>query len=316
VVVVSALALALLLGWFALAAAFGERPRRYEYVDIDKVPAQPERRGPGPDGSLGSYTTKCGRNEGGHHNSDNMVTLPGQPGAAQHAHEYVGNTSTNAGSTDQSLAAAGTTCTNGDRSTYFWVVLRTRTPANASSPSDSHWAGPPHNGGTRVAASDVTIRYYGSSAGPVTAMPRFLRTVVGNAHAVTAPDRSAAPPRWGCAGFPDRWTQLYPICPRGQQLVRRYDFPSCWDGRHLDSANHRSHVVYPAADGGCPHNTFPIPQLRLRVSYTVPPGRSYAIDTFPEELRSPLTDHAELVNVMPEQLMGAVVRCINSGRTC
>lgn len=49
-------------------------------------------------------------------------------------------------------------------------------------------------------------------------------------------------------GFPDN------NCPDG--LRAQVFFPSCWDGVNLDSANHQSHVSYPASgaynDGVCP----------------------------------------------------------------
>jgi len=48
----------------------------------------------------------------------------------------------------------------------------------------------------------------------------------------------------------------------------------------------------------------------------VPPGRSFAIDSFPAELRKAITDHFDFENVMPESLMSRVVDCINTGRTC
>jgi hypothetical protein len=51
------------------------------------------------------------------------------------------------------------------------------------------------------------------------------------------------------------------------------------------------------------------------VSYDVPRGRSYAIDTFPDRRRSPLTDHAEFIDVMPERLMARAVDCINPRRS-
>ena len=54
----------------------------------------------------------------------------------------------------------------------------------------------------------------------------------------------------------------------------------------------------------------------MTLSYTVPAGRSFAVDSFPEQLHKPNTDHADFVNVMPEQLMAQVVTCINEGRSC
>lgn len=42
------------------------------------------------------------------------------------------------------------------------------------------------------------------------------------------------------------------MCDNG--LRAEIVFPSCWDGKNLDSANHRSHVAYPSVihDGQCP----------------------------------------------------------------
>jgi hypothetical protein len=138
--------------------------------------------------------------------------------------------------------------------------------------------------------------------------------VTGDSRAATT-ETPAAIPRWSCTGFEDRRTPLYPLCPDGR-VVRTFDFPSCWDGRRIDSPDHRSHVVFPLANGVCPDGTFAIPQLHLEISYSVPAGRSFAIDTFPEQGRSPRTDHADFVNVMTGRLMNRVAACINSDRRC
>jgi hypothetical protein len=53
--------------------------------------------------------------------------------------------------------------------------------------------------------------------------------------------------------------------------------------------------------------------LRMTLTYDVPPGRSFALDTFPEQAHSPITDHADFVNVMPDRLMNFVVAVINNG---
>ena len=284
---------------------------RGDYVSIADVPAQHPNTSSG-----GVFTSVCGRNENDRHNSDNLITFPHQPGAAQHVHEYVGNQAVDADSTNTELAAAPTSCSNGDHSAYFWTVLRDTRPSAASGRSAGPWDGGTHNAGLRLPAASVTIEYRSSSAGPVVPIPRFLRMLAGNARALTTPIAGVSPAQWSCSGTPDRQTQLYPLCPSGQRVVRTYNFPSCWDGLHLDSPNHRSHVSYPTASGSCPHNTFPIPQLRLQVAYAVPPGRSYAIDSFPDQHRSPLSDHAEFVNVMDEDLMVQATSCINNRARC
>jgi hypothetical protein len=291
VVVVVAVATALVT-----AGRRGEAtPARGYYLPIADAPRLPPAPAAGPDASTGSYVSRCGRNENAHINADNVITSPGQPGAAHHGHEYVGNLATDAYATDQVLASAGTACAGGDLSSYSWPVLRVD--------------------GERVQPSSVLVEFRGNPVGKVVAMPRFLRVVTGNALAhTTGGGMSSA--QWTCAGHTDRATPLYPLCPRGRQLLRTFDFPSCWDGRRTDSPTHREHVVFPAANGVCPRDTFAIPQLRVQVTHTVPPGRSFAIDTFPEQQGSPTTDHADFIDVMPDTVMANVVACLNGGRRC
>ncbi|MFC7644872.1 hypothetical protein ACFQX6_32460 [Streptosporangium lutulentum] len=98
-----------------------------DFIDIRQVQRNFQEVRTQRRGSSGTFTSRCGRNENRHHNSDNFIVAPGVSNGAHHVHDYVGNLSTDGFSTDQSLAAAGTTCALGDRSTYFWPVLRDRT---------------------------------------------------------------------------------------------------------------------------------------------------------------------------------------------
>jgi hypothetical protein len=54
----------------------------------------------------------------------------------------------------------------------------------------------------------------------------------------------------------------------------------------------------------------------MEIAYSVTPDSDYTIDSFPEEQHSPVSDHADFVNVMPDSLMDTVVSCINSGQHC
>ncbi|MFG2043415.1 DUF1996 domain-containing protein [Dactylosporangium sp. NPDC048998] len=118
------------------------------------------------------------------------------------------------------------------------------------------------------------------------------------------------------ARLTNRTTTKYPVCPQGSQIQRILDFPSCWDGKNTDSANHRSHIVFPNADGKCPRRTSAVPRLRMTISYDRQAAGTFALDSFPEQLHSPITDHGDFANVMAPQLMNFVVGCINSGRRC
>ena len=59
---------------------------------------------------------------------------------------------------------------------------------------------------------------------------------------------------WMCQGM-DNLSPAPPNCGGGTVLQIR--FPDCWDGRNLDSADHKSHMAY-TVGGGCPSN-YPVP---------------------------------------------------------
>ncbi|MFI9008243.1 DUF1996 domain-containing protein [Actinosynnema sp. NPDC053489] len=94
------------------------------FVDITKQQRNVRAPRPQRGASTGTFTVDCGRNENGHFNPDNFIAQPGVRNGAQHLHDYVGNVSTDADSTNESLLEADTTCRNGDKSAYFWPVVR------------------------------------------------------------------------------------------------------------------------------------------------------------------------------------------------
>jgi hypothetical protein len=289
--------------------ALGPFPQ--DFVDIRKV--RPSNVGqsarPGRNASRGTFTVNCGRNENGHGNSANMIAAPGNVNGAQHTHDYVGNLTTDGFSTNESLAAGGTTCTNGDKSAYFWPIIRIRNKGSkAVDPLNAHNIGDP------VIPASVTIQFRGNARGPVVAAPEFLRILTGNAKSVTQAGANQNA-KWTCSGFENRITAKYPLCPRGSQTIRIADFPGCNDG-NTDSANHRTHIAFADANGNCPAGFKAIPQLRITLKYNLPRGKVFALDAFPDEKHSPITDHNDFVNVMGDKLMGQVVNCINSGRRC
>ncbi|MEV4505100.1 DUF1996 domain-containing protein [Streptomyces klenkii] len=303
-----------------LSSRLGDRgmpggPSRADFADIRNAPAAKRTPATGRAGSTGTFTTICGRNENGHFNPDNVIVTPGVRNGAHHMHDYVGNKSTDAFSTDASLAAAGTTCTNGDKSTHYWPVLRV---LNGKAAPDANAPGGGHDGnmGTILRPASVTLQFRGSPVTKVTAMPRFLRIITGDAKALTN-GLANANASWSCTGFENRQLKdKYPICPNGSKVVRTFAFQNCWDGRSTDSANHRTHVAFARADGSCPRGFRAIPQLVQRIAYDVPAGVPFAVDSFPEQLHKPVTDHGDFINVMPDSLMAKAASCINSGRTC
>jgi hypothetical protein len=288
-------------------------PSRSDFVNIGSVRPNVKDVPREADASTGTFVSRCGTNGNNHRNPDNFIVAPGVTNGAQHMHDYVGNLSTDGKSTDDSLAAAGTTCERNDKSTYFWPVLRDTRGEDAD--KNAAGGGKDDNLGRILGLSSVKLEFRGNPTGKVVAMPKFLRVITGDAKALTNGNANVRA-QWTCSGFTGRVTTKYPLCPSGSQVKRILDFPSCWDGKNTDSANHRTHIVFPDARGRCPSGTKAVPQLRMTLSYQVPPGRSFAVDSFPEQKHSPKTDHADFANVMSNGLMALVVRCINAGFNC
>ncbi|GAA0670543.1 hypothetical protein GCM10010193_23320 [Kitasatospora atroaurantiaca] len=283
------------------------------FVDITSVSpntAKPARSGP----AGGTFTSRCGRNENRHLNPDNVIVAPGVSNGAHHMHDYVGNRITDAFSANGRLAGAGTTCSNGDQSAYYWPVLRLLDGANERD-AKAPGGGKDRNVGRILQPAEVGITYSSTTGNKVQPMTRFLRIITGDAKALTNGPANAHA-SWSCTGFEDRQlADKYPICPNGSRVVRTLKFPDCWDGKNIDSANHRSHTAF-SKNGSCPKNFRAIPQLVERVAYDVPSGVRFAVDSFPEQLHNPITDHGDFINVMNRNLLDQMVSCINEGRRC
>ncbi|EWM13361.1 secreted protein [Kutzneria sp. 744] len=286
-------------------------PFANDFIDIKKV--QPNRNA-NAGGASGTFTEDCGTNQNNHHNSDNFIVTPGLDHGALHVHDYVGNRTTTARSNDRSLDAGGTTCANGDKSTYYWPVIRIKQEANGTK---NNQQGPDKgNIGRLVEPTSATIKFTSGGAAKVAAAPKFLRSIMGDAKEVTN-GAANAKATWTCTGFENRVTNKYPVCPQGAAVERIMQFPNCWDGKNTDSANHRTHIVFAKAGGQCPKGTKAVPQLEYDLVYqSVPNGSVFAVDGFDGQLHSPATDHADTELLMNAQQMGGVVGCINNGQKC
>lgn len=201
---------------------------------------------------VGAFRTTCGFS---HMSYDDPIVFPGQPGRS-HLHVFFGNTGVNAGSTAESLRTTGdSTCRGGtfNRSGYWVPALidtkdgRPLTPAQAN--------------------VYYKTGYLGVRPQDVRPMPAGLRMVAGD---VTNQDPNRGE-RWNCVS-PDRnppWkVGIATDCPVGSQLVQSVLFPQCWNGRDLDSPDHKSHMAY--ARGGCPA-THPValPEVGILVGYDI-----------------------------------------------
>ncbi|MFE5889792.1 DUF1996 domain-containing protein [Streptomyces sp. NPDC056462] len=303
----------------------GNGPVAADYVDIKSV--QPNVSDPAAQkgASRGTFATSCGVNENGLFNSDNVIVAPGVSNGAHHFHDYIGNQSNDAFASDEDLANAETSCVDqGDKSTYYWPVIRLQNGTQEQD-ANSPGGGIEGNAGEIVTPKAVTLDFVGNPRSKVAEMPRLLRIITGDAKAFVNGTANANA-SWSCTGFEDRQLKdKYPLCPQGSDVVRTFKFQSCWDGQNIDSANHRTHVAFAAADGSCANGFKAIPQLVQRIVYDVDApslqdgGKTtplFAVDSFPEQLHKPVTDHGDFINVFSEDLMGEMVDCINEGRKC
>ncbi|MGW3446414.1 DUF1996 domain-containing protein [Streptomyces sp. NPDC001076] len=305
----------------------GNGPSAADFVDITKVAANVQGKPQnGAQASTGTFTTRCGTNQNKNHNTDNVIVAPGVTNGAHHEHDYVGNQKVNAFSTNDSLLAAPSSCQNqSDLSAYYWPVVREQ---NGQQEFDANALGGGKEGnvGKIITPVKAQIKYVGSPASKVVAMPQFLRIITGDAKTTTN-GLANANAHWSCTGFENKvqLTQQYPICPQGSQVVRTFAFQSCWDGVNIDSANHRTHVAFAdPASGVCPNGFKAIPQLTMRLVYNLAQPsivngqvkNAYAVDGFPEQLHKAATDHDDFISVTKNNLAATIANCINTGKKC
>ncbi|MFJ9346262.1 DUF1996 domain-containing protein [Streptomyces sp. NPDC101237] len=305
----------------------GNGPVAADFVDITRVApnvlAKPQKQ---RTASTGSFTTRCGVNANKNHNTDNVIVAPGVANGAHHLHDYVGNQKVNAFATNDSMLAAPSSCQNqSDLSSYYWPVVRVQ-DGTQDFDQNSDGGGKEGNVGKILTPQSAEIKYVGSPAAKVVAMPQFLRIITGDAKTTTN-GLANANAHWSCTGFENKvqLTEQYPICPQGSNVVRTFAFQSCWDGVNIDSANHRTHVAFAdPASGVCGNGFKAIPQLTMRLVYKITPPtvqngqvkNAYAVDGFPEQLHKAATDHDDFISVTKNNLAAKIANCINSGRRC
>jgi Domain of unknown function (DUF1996) len=233
-----------------------------------------------------------------HRASDDPIVFPGQAGAS-HDHTFVGNRSTSASSTHDSLRAASTTCRRKADTAAYWVPTL-------------------FAGGTAVLPDGATVYYRRPTVAEVEPFPDNLRMIAGNAKATSPQDPRVTFWNCGIAGGVPRSSTI-PTCPnaRGSFLRLHIRFPSCWNGTTLDSADHQSHMAY-AMRGACP-TTHPValPAIELIVRYRTLPGQALGASTLELSSGGQLSAHGDFLNAWrPQALERLVDGCLNALVQC
>lgn len=250
----------------------------------DAAPVQP------PAGPPINFVSVCNLS---HAASDDPIVFPGRLGAS-HLYQFFGNTSTDAVSTPDSLAAAGTTCTRLEDTAAYWVpALYDNGVAQRPSRAQAYYT---------PAGKDPSV---------IEALPHDLRVIAGG---TAAPDAAT---RWGCidpdAREPLATDTTVPTCADGTHLAARIVFPDCWDVVSTDSEDHRSHLTYSRRGTGPDSHSVSVPRLRLTVADPDADGG----DDVVLASGGPETLHADFLNTWDQVALETLVTDrINAERRC
>ena len=103
-------------------------------------------------------------------------------------------------------------------------------------------------------------------------------------------------------------------CPAGGQLNIRMQAPSCWDGLHLDTPDHQSHMAYPV-NGVCPpDHPVAVPMIEFKMAWPVS-GDMSAGAACPADAATRSTTTSSTPGT-PPTLAALVTHCINGGLQC
>ncbi len=253
--------------------------------------------------NIGAFRTVC---DYSHMAWDDPIVAPGKPGAS-HLHAFFGNTLTNANSTIDSLKATGnSTCRGGtiNRSGYWVPALIDTRDGRPLTPS-------------------MMIVYYksgydGLNPSAIKPMPAGLRMIAGSSNSSAAQERV----QFGCLTGVTGIFKSIPVCPAGSTLIASIVFPQCWDGKNLDTPDHKSHMAYPAA-GACP-STHPValPAITFNVRYDISATddmRAWRLssDTYSTGTPGGFSFHGDWMNGWRDDIVNAwMAGCINKTLDC
>jgi|GEM_PF-2932169 len=199
----------------------------------------------------GQFRIAC---EYSHFNMDDPIVKPGEPGAA-HLHMYFGNTRANGNSSVSSLVDSGGGTCNGfelNRSAYW-------TPALLDGK------------GNAVVPDSIIVYYKTKNPATTMRMPQGLKMIAGNTD--SSDFEVSQYLHWSCgtSGGAYNFSNRIPQC-NGDVINATIAFPQCWDGRNLDSSDHRSHMKLINPQDTCPtSHPVELPQISILLYY---PGQS------------------------------------------
>ena len=220
-----------------------------------------------------------------HSSYNDPIIFPGEENAA-HLHRFYGNELVDHTTTLESLLTTGSSTCQGDalnRSAYWVPALLA--PAYSADTGEREidangepaWRVVPAVVGNNEEAHEVF--YYSAGVDDLESIqpiPVGLRMIAGEQATKLGKSQDTSIVRWHCqswesseAGNP-RWSTTIPECKAPDRVRMDIFFPSCWNGRDLDSSDHKSHMAYPVKnDSGemvCP-SSHHVPIVRPSYHY-------------------------------------------------
>jgi hypothetical protein len=271
-----------------------------------------------------------------HMSNDDPIVYPGKRGAAHH-HTFFGNTGTGYATTlgadtvagqatdSGNLAGTGTgnsTCPGGIANrTGYWIPSMIDTATHA--PIVPMWTLVYYKGGYKVPDRLIT------------APPVGLRMIGGDSKATSAQPDPAPYHRineYNCYDSRNKhagYGRSIPACPEGGEIISTVSLPQCWDGVHLDSPDHKSHMAYSGTyrntpTPGCPaSHPVAIPQITVNTHYRVTTADgtknwrlssdNYAADGY----NGGFSTHADWANGWDPKIMARVIKnCVAAKKDC
>jgi Domain of unknown function (DUF1996) len=255
-----------------------------------------------------------------HTNDDDPIVYPRRPGKS-HPHTYFGNESTDAYSTLASLRVAATTCKPDADKAAYWVPTL-------------------YQGNREIRPAKGQFYFNLRGYDQMRAFPAGLRMIAGNAHAFgpqstdvvywacaaseTARSAPLVRPPKSCADVPIKprkgFFRACKTCPAQPIPVPKHpklflelhvNFPDCWDGKHLDSPDHQSHMAH-SRNYVCPaSHPVKLPLIRLNVRYPITGGEGVYLSS-----GGVLTGHADFINAWDERFLTKLVDQCFQDRPC
>ena len=286
-------------GWIPVdQAAWKKQVAAYQALKVDPVPAGV--------GNLPEFRADCRYS---HRSPDDPIVFPGLPGAS-HMHSFVGNKAVDADTTAGDLMKfTATTCKPLQDHSAYWVPTL----------YDNATGKPVETTGFRVYYR--ALRNNSTGQQPI---PNGLRMIAGDAKK-KQPTPRGAQGQFYCAfygpgdldGIARSTNGNWPICGKPATLHFMLQFPDCWDGKHLDSPNHKDHVAF-GSDKGCPaSHPVRIPAITFDIQYGAKGSKAGYYLSSDKQGKSASSMHGDAFVTWDVNAMNKRTKdCILQRRTC